>query len=89
MNFPIDRLKIDQSFIRDLEQNPAKAAIVVAIIAMADGMGMNVIAEGVETEGQLNFLKNRHCNEVQGYLLSKPLPSAQAEAFLSLQSQPQ
>jgi diguanylate cyclase len=90
MNFPIDRLKIDQSFIRDLEQNPAKAAIVVAIIAMADGMGMNVIAEGVETEGQLNFLKNRHCNEVQGYLLSKPLPSAQAEAFLSLRSsQPQ
>jgi EAL domain-containing protein (putative c-di-GMP-specific phosphodiesterase class I) len=48
-----------------------------------------VIAEGVETEGQLNFLKNRHCDEVQGYLLSKPLPSAQAEAFLSLQSHPQ
>jgi diguanylate cyclase len=87
MNYPIDRLKIDQSFVRDLEQNSAKAAIVTAIINMANGMGMSVIAEGVETDGQLAFLKNKHCNEVQGYLLSKPLPSAQIEEFLSLQAQ--
>ena len=86
MNFPIDCLKIDQSFIRDLEQNPAKAAIVTAIIKMAEGMDMSVIAEGVETRGQLEFVKNKNCKEVQGYLLCKPLPSAQVEEFLRNQA---
>jgi diguanylate cyclase (GGDEF)-like protein len=81
-NFPIDRLKIDQSFVRDIEQNSDNAAIVVAVIAMAEGMNMKVIAEGVETDGQMTFLKNKHCDEIQGYLLSKPLSSAQAEEFL-------
>ncbi len=87
MNFPIDCLKIDQSFIRDLEQNPAKAAIVVAIIEMAKGMNMSVIAEGVETPGQLDFIKNRQCKEAQGYLLCRPLPSRQVEEFLRNQPQ--
>jgi predicted signal transduction protein with EAL and GGDEF domain len=83
INFPIDRLKIDRSFIMDVEQNPAKAAIVVAIIAMAEGMKMQVVAEGVETQGQLAFLKINNCNDAQGYLMSKPLPSANIEEFLN------
>lgn len=87
MNFPIDCLKIDQSFIRDLEQNSAKTAIVTAIIKMAEGMSMNVIAEGIETQDQLEFVKRNNCKEVQGYLLCKPLPSIQVEAFLSNQLQ--
>jgi diguanylate cyclase len=81
-NFPIDRLKIDQAFVRNIEQDSDNAAIVIAVIAMAEGMNMTVIAEGVETEGQLAFLKNKSCKEVQGYFLSKPLPSAQVEKFL-------
>ena len=81
-NFPIDRLKIDQSFVSNMEQNSDNAAIVVAVIAMAEAMKMRVIAEGVETDSQLDFLTNSRCNEAQGYLLSKPLSSAQAEEFL-------
>jgi diguanylate cyclase (GGDEF)-like protein len=81
-SFPIDRLKIDQSFVRDIEQDENDAAIATAIIAMADSMSMKVTAEGVETEGQFAFLKDKRCHEVQGYLLSKPLPSDQAESFL-------
>lgn len=84
-NFPIDRLKIDRGFVHNIEQDSDNAAIVVAVIAMAEGMDMKVIAEGVETDGQLAFLKNKRCNEVQGYLLSKPLPSAQIEEFLMKQ----
>lgn len=82
-NFPIDRLKIDQHFIRDLEVSSDKGAIAVAIIAMAEGMSMKVTAEGVETEVQLSFLKDKHCAEIQGYLMSKPLPSLLIEEFLT------
>lgn len=85
MDFPIDRLKIDQSFVRNLEQNSAKAAIVSAIIHMADGMNMSVIAEGVETQTQLEYLKNKTCKEMQGYLFCKPLPFIQIEEFLKNQ----
>jgi EAL domain-containing protein (putative c-di-GMP-specific phosphodiesterase class I) len=84
-NFPINRLKIDQSFVRDIEDASENAAIVVAIIAMAESMKMKVTAEGVETEGQLNFLTSKRCHEIQGYLLSRPLPVAQAEVFLKNQ----
>lgn len=85
-NFPIDRLKIDQSFVRDIELNADNAAIAAAVLAMAESMGMKVTAEGVETEVQLAFLIKKGCHELQGYLLSKPLPSAQAEAFLMQES---
>jgi EAL domain-containing protein (putative c-di-GMP-specific phosphodiesterase class I) len=81
-NFPIDRLKIDQSFVRDIELNSDNAAIATAVIAMAESMDMKVTAEGVETNDQLAFLKHKRCNEMQGYFLSKPLPSTQAEDFL-------
>lgn len=72
--FAIDRLKIDRSFVRDLTQDPSSAAIAVAIISLSHSLGLSVIAEGVETEAQLNFLRVRHCDEIQGFFFSKPLP---------------
>lgn len=80
--FPIDRLKIDRSFVADIANNPNEAAIVVAIIAMAHSMGLEVIAEGVETEDQLSFLKMHRCNVAQGYLMGKPISGAEFHARL-------
>ncbi|MBF0109453.1 MAG: EAL domain-containing protein [Magnetococcales bacterium] len=71
--FPIHTLKIDQSFVRDLTFDSDDAAIINAIIAMAKSLKMNVVAEGVETEEQLNFLRSENCDEMQGYFFSKPL----------------
>ena len=79
--FPIDVLKIDQSFIRGLSDNHNDAALVSAIISLGKTLGLNVIAEGVETAGQLAFLKAHHCEEGQGYFFSKALP---ADAFARL-----
>jgi EAL domain-containing protein (putative c-di-GMP-specific phosphodiesterase class I) len=71
--FRVNKLKIDRSFIRDVAVNPDDAAIAAAIISMAKSMKLKVIAEGVENETQLTFLKTHHCDEVQGYYFSKPL----------------
>ncbi|HUX43487.1 MAG TPA: EAL domain-containing protein, partial [Terracidiphilus sp.] len=71
--FPINKLKIDRSFIRDVAVNPDDAAITTAIIAMAKQLKLKVIAEGVEDEAQLSFLRENHCDEIQGYYFSKPL----------------
>lgn len=84
-NFPIDRLKIDQIFVRNLERDANNGAIATAVIAMAESMAMKVTAEGVETQTQLNFLRAKNCTEAQGYLLSKPLPAAALQNFLLLQ----
>jgi EAL domain-containing protein (putative c-di-GMP-specific phosphodiesterase class I) len=72
--FPFDAVKIDRSFVRDLEHDVSDATIVSIVIAMAENMHLNVIAEGVETEQQLEFLRQRGCNEYQGYLFSRAVP---------------
>ncbi|HEX8978819.1 MAG TPA: EAL domain-containing protein [Parasulfuritortus sp.] len=72
--FPIDALKIDQSFIRGVIGDPDDAAITKTIIAMAHEMRLGVIAEGVETAEQLSFLNDHHCDEIQGYYFSRPVP---------------
>lgn len=71
---PLDQIKIDQTFVRDITNDPNDAAIVQTIIAMSEAMGLNVIAEGVETEAQQEFLELRGCHAFQGYLFSKPVP---------------
>jgi diguanylate cyclase (GGDEF)-like protein len=73
--FPIDTLKIDRSFVKDIVSNPDDAAICAAILAMARQLGLNVVAEGVETDQQLEFLRRHGCNQIQGFLCSRPLPS--------------
>jgi diguanylate cyclase (GGDEF)-like protein len=79
--YPLDELKIDRSFMNEIPNNTDDAAIVGAIIAMAHGLGMGVVAEGIERQEQLDFLVDRDCDEYQGYLLSKPIL---ASDFLAL-----
>ena len=75
--FPIDVVKIDQSFVRDITSSPANAAIAQAIIAMSHKLGKIVLAEGVETEEQMHYLRRNDCDEMQGYFFSRPLPADQ------------
>ncbi|MGB8954266.1 MAG: EAL domain-containing protein, partial [Tumebacillaceae bacterium] len=79
--FPINTLKIAQPFVSDITESPGDAAIVSAIIAMAHGLNMNVIAEGVETDYQRAFLRKLRCDKMQGFLYSKPLS---ADTFTQL-----
>jgi EAL domain-containing protein (putative c-di-GMP-specific phosphodiesterase class I) len=72
--FPIDRLKIDQSFVREAPTDPTDAAIIMAIVALSQNLRLRVIAEGVETDEQLRLLRLLRCDEFQGYLFSKPAP---------------
>jgi diguanylate cyclase len=72
--FPVDRLKIDQSFIRDIEKLPVNESIVRAITALAKSLSLEIVAEGTETQSELTFVKNCGCDEAQGYFYSRPLP---------------
>lgn len=80
--FPVDALKIDRSFVKDLQTSDDDAAICAAIIAMARELKLKVIAEGVETTGQLEFLRRHRCDQVQGYLISRPVPAAELMKLL-------
>ncbi|MDO9196258.1 EAL domain-containing protein [Rhodoferax sp.] len=84
--FQVYKIKIDQSFVRDITIDPDDKAIVGAIISMATSLGMQTIAEGVETEGQLEFLRAKGCTEVQGYYFSRPLPPSQFEDYMQRKS---
>lgn len=85
--FPSYKLKIDQSFVRDLDKGEADKAMVNAMVRMAQAMGLRITAEGVETEAQLEFLRALGCDEAQGYYFSRPKPAAEIEGFL-LQRRP-
>lgn len=79
--FPVDKLKIDQSFVQNIAHDPNDASIVQAVIAIARSMGLSTIAEGVETEAQLGYLRSLHCNEIQGFYFGHAVPP---DEFLAL-----
>jgi EAL domain-containing protein (putative c-di-GMP-specific phosphodiesterase class I)/FixJ family two-component response regulator/GGDEF domain-containing protein len=79
---PVARIKIDRAFVTHITSNPGDAAIVRAVVGMAHNLGISVIAEGVETEGQLGFLRGVGCEEIQGYYFSQPLPEQQFTELL-------
>jgi EAL domain-containing protein (putative c-di-GMP-specific phosphodiesterase class I) len=80
--FPLDILKIDRAFIRDVTTDPDDAVIAVAMIRLAHSLGLKVVAEGVETRAQLDFLIENGCDEMQGYYFSRPLPLERASQAL-------
>ena len=86
---PIDVLKIDQSFVRELGEDSDDAAIVLAVIAMAHSLRLKVVAEGVEQKHQLDFLRRHHCDECQGYLFSPALPATEFAGWVKRRREPQ
>lgn len=85
--FSVNTLKIDKSFVRDVESSQTDAAITSAIIAMGNSLNLKVIAEGVETEGQYTFLQEAKCDEIQGYLISRPIPPEKVADFVKARGQ--
>ena len=84
--FPLDVLKIDRSFVREVTRDSGDRAIADAIIALGRALDLTIVAEGVETAEQEAFLRVHNCDEVQGYLISKPIPPDEFAAFLATQS---
>jgi diguanylate cyclase (GGDEF)-like protein/PAS domain S-box-containing protein len=87
--FPIDRLKVDRSFVREITTNAEDAAITRAVIAMAHNMDLRVIAEGVETAEQLRYLTDEQCHEIQGYFLSRPVPAHEISLLIGTDCSPE
>jgi diguanylate cyclase (GGDEF)-like protein/PAS domain S-box-containing protein len=85
-SFPISRLKIDKSFVSDLAENPDDQAIAMAVISLGHKLNLRVIAEGVETQQQHDFLRANDCDEMQGYWFSRPVPAAEVQAMLERQA---
>lgn len=80
--FPIDRLKIDRSFVQDITTSEEDAEMIISIIALGHSMKLQVLAEGVETKEQLDYLQQQGCDEVQGFYFSRPVPANELEALL-------
>ena len=80
--FPFDKIKIDREFVMHLGRNPQSAAIVRAVIGLGHGLGVSIVAEGVETQEQLGFLADEGCDAVQGYFIGRPAPIAQYAALI-------
>lgn len=87
--FPLDELKIDRSFLVEVDTDPHNAAIAIAIIGLAQNLGLRVVAEGVETLEQLNFLREQNCDDCQGYLFGKPMPANEFGSLLQHSSFPE
>ena len=85
---PIDKIKIDKSFVRRINDPDGKSALVVGIISLARGLGLEVVAEGVETREELEFLRQHGCDQIQGFLFSKPVPADQLTTLLMLENLP-
>jgi EAL domain-containing protein (putative c-di-GMP-specific phosphodiesterase class I) len=85
---PIDKIKIDKSFVRRINSPDGKSALVVGIISLARGLGLEVVAEGVETKEELEFLRRHGCDQIQGYLFSRAIPADQLSTLLMLESLP-
>jgi EAL domain-containing protein (putative c-di-GMP-specific phosphodiesterase class I) len=85
-NFPVARLKIDKSFIRDLPTNQNDKAVAGAVISLGQKLNLRVIAEGVETDEQVAFLRENNCDEMQGYHFSKPIAAQEIEELLKATS---
>ena len=81
--FALDKIKIDQSLVRHVTDDTKSAAIASATIALAHGLGLTVVAEGVETQEQLDFLRAAQCDQIQGYLFSRPVPAARIRELLA------
>jgi EAL domain-containing protein (putative c-di-GMP-specific phosphodiesterase class I) len=87
-HFPIDKLKIDQSFVRDLHVDANDAAIIRAILILAKSLNLKVVAEGVETDDQLRFLHTQGCDEYQGFFLTRPMPARDLPGFYRTRQAP-
>jgi EAL domain-containing protein (putative c-di-GMP-specific phosphodiesterase class I) len=85
---PLDQLKIDQSFVRDVLTDANDATIARTIVTLGQSLGLAVIAEGVETQAQRDFLARHNCDAFQGYLFSRPLPADQFDAYIAARSLP-
>jgi EAL domain-containing protein (putative c-di-GMP-specific phosphodiesterase class I) len=87
-SFPFDKIKIDQAFISNVERNRQSAAIARAVIALARALAVPVLAEGVETKDQLDFLAREACDQVQGYLIGRPCPISEYAALVGRRPRP-